>query len=606
MLSLRRVRSLDRPHDVARTASRALLRGGLLCAAAGALALPLLSTVGCSDPEKSDIVVAEVGDRTITLDYFERKMNTMDPEYIPPDIQSRSGREQLLDVMINKEVMALKAEELGMAADGGADEQAEQVATLKAVTRMREEILAPHQEPTEEQILDYYEKLPRKLTVSYMLFDHYDDAMEAKGLVEGGELWRDVAERFDAGDPGPNGNYTLAMQYGTVADDLEEKVFDLPLGGVSEPIDSIYGWFVIRVDDVTLERVQPLETIRDRVVASVVKQESALAIKRFIEEEVFPAYQFMIDEEVLELVFDALPEDPPLQPAPDPEDLESLDVAPADLDRVLMKYADEVWTVRRFSDFYDGTSVYGRPRREQRLGNLRRYLKEQAIRDLMPMAARDRGYMDDPLVQDEFKMRREQAMVTKLHSELIAGEVEVTPAEVEAYWEENKEEYYKPERREVLAVVTETEADAISAQLEAQSGTDWDEIVEQYCIESDVKQRGGAMPPMPLDPNNALSRQAFDLAAEGDISMPVEIGEDQWLVVKLVRVFPEERPTLADVRPQVGRRVQGLKEEELFQQKVQQWREEYEIETHPEHLMKAVYDPAPPSQSIPVRVGGGV
>jgi peptidyl-prolyl cis-trans isomerase C len=572
-----------------------------------ALVALVLATVsaGCGKREKSEIVVAEVGPRKIMLDYFERKMNTMDPQFVPSDIDTQEGREKLLEVMINKEIMALKAEELGLAADGVADQQAEQVALFAAVGRMRDDVTAPAQNPTEEDLLDYYEKLPRRITVSYMLFDHQEQAIAARKLVEGGELWRNVAERLQAGDPGPSKDYTLFMRYGTVADDLEQVVFDLPIGAISQPLDTVYGWFLIRVDDVTMEKVEPMEALRERIRESVIKQNSTLLVARFVA-EILEEYDFEVDEDVLQLVFDALPEDVPLSPPPNQADLEPLRVEPIDLDRVLMRYHDQVWTVRRFSDFYDQSSAFGRPRRQQRLGNLRRLLKEQAVRDLMPVAARARGYMQNPEVQDELKMRREQAMVTRLHAELISGEVKVEPADVERFWAEHAQEYFRPETRDVMAVIAPSENDALSAVVDSRAGVEWKEIVEKYCIPSDVKSQGGAVLGLTADAGSPLAEHAFRLESEGELCMPVEIGPDQWLVMQLVRINPEQEPRLEEMRVPVGRRVQAIKEEELFQRKVAEWRAGYPVTIYGNRLMKAEYAPVPPVQSIPIRVGGGL
>lgn len=599
MSSMRRALPACADRLVTATSRRSLA----VLSAAALFALGSFTFSGCSSSEKSDIVVAEVGPRTITLDYFERKMNTMGEQFLPEDIETREGREKLLEVMIDKEVMALKAEELGMASDGEADKQAEQIAMLRAVSLMREEASAAGKNPTEDDLLDYYEKLPRKLTVSYMLFDHRGEALEAKGLVEGGELWREVADRMEAGDPGPSKDYTLFMRYGTVADEMEAKIFDLPVGQVSDPIDSIYGWFLVRVEDITMERVQPFDTMADKVRESVIEQQSTLLLMAFLE-QVLEDYEFTLDDEVLQVVFDALPEDVPLSPPPAKEDLQPLNVKPVDLDRVLMSYHDQVWTVRRFADFYDATSPFARPRRERRLGSLRRFVKEQAVRDLMPVAARDRGYLEHPEVLDEMKLRREQAMVTRLHRELIASEVEVSPEEVEQYWAEHSEEFSRPEQRNVSVVIAASESDAVSAQIDVQSGMKWEEVVEKYCIESDIKQRKGVVGGVTRDTSSPLTEHAFALDNVGDFTAPTEIGPDQWLLMRLEGITPAEQPELADVREQVGRTVQSMKEETLFRDKVSEWRASYTVKTHPDELMKAVYDPAPQTQSIPVRMGG--
>ena len=48
-----------------------------------------------------------------------------------------------------------------------------------------------------------------------------------------------------------------------------------------------------------------------------------------------------------------------------------------------------------------------------------------------------------------------------------------------------------------------------------------------------------------------------------------------------------------------------MREEELFLEKVAEWREDYTIETWPEHLMKATYAPVErDTPSIPISMGG--
>ncbi|HKK71649.1 MAG TPA: peptidyl-prolyl cis-trans isomerase [Candidatus Krumholzibacteria bacterium] len=570
-----------------------------------AAAFVAAGAIGCSSPEKSEIEVARVGDRTIMLDYFERTMNRMDPKFIPSDINTQQGREEVLDVMINKEVMAMKAEELGMDADGSADEQAEMVTRLKAVQKMSEDVEAPAQDPTEEDILDYYEKFPRKLDVSYMLFDWEEEAWEAKRLVEGGENWNDVARRLEAGAPNQQtDDYSLAMTYGTIADDLEYEVFQLPTGQVSDPIDSIYGWFLIRVDEVSMQRVPPLEEIRDRVRESVIKQESALLKVEFID-QVFEKYALTINDEAMKIVWDALPPDASLQPPTPQEELEPLVIDSRYYDEVLISYADRTIDLREYVDIFNESSVFGRPRKERGVGTFRRMLKEDAIRYLMPIEAEARGYLEDPAIQDAYKNRREQAMVTRLHRELVSDEVKVSAEEIEAYWAEHSDDWIKPERREIVALVAATETDAISARIDVQGGMSWEEAVEKYCIESDIKTNGGEFGVVTPNAETPFRDIAFGLQSEGDISSPTQIGDGQWALARLETLLPREEPLLDEVRSDVGRRVRGIKEEELFQEKVAEWRTDYGVETSPEHLMKATYAPVEEEdpQGIPVNFG---
>jgi parvulin-like peptidyl-prolyl isomerase len=562
----------------------------------------LIPLSACGPKDKSEIKVAEVGGRVITVDYFERKMNAMDPQYLPPEIETVAGRDSLLTIMINKEVMAIKAEELGMDADGEAQMQADAVATLKAVTRMKEDIVAPAQEVSEDEIYDYYENLARVLQVSYMLFDHEAQAIEAKGLVEGGESWTTVARRFDAGDPGPNKDWTLEMKYGTVADDLEKIAFELPVGAVSEPLDTIYGWFLIRVDGQTIDRLAPLDSLRDKILQSIRKQESALLIKAHIE-KVFEEYGFELDESVLDTLWTALPDDWNLVPPPPTEELVPLRLEPRHMDLVLMKYDDQVWTLRRYNDFYNQSSALGRPRRERRLGGLRRSLKEIAVRELMPKAAEKYGYRDDPEVRDEYKERLEQAMVTRLHGELVRGKVDVSPEEVEQYWIEHQSELIRPETREVFALVTSDYSEALAARLEFNNGAAWGELIEKYCIAGEGKDKGGALGEMTSEDAGPIAAAAFEIETENDASGPHELSEDRWLVVKVGKITPRSEPTFADLKLRIGQMIQAQKEEVLFQEKVAEWRQGIKIRRYPENLMKAVYDPQPRQTGVSVDTG---
>lgn len=559
--------------------------------------------VACGQTDKTEIKVAEVEDTVITLDYFERKMNTMDPRFLPANINSREGREELLEVMINKEVMAHKAEQLGFAQDGVAEEQAGMVSEMKAVELMRTEIRNQTRQVTEEEIFDYYENLARELKVSYMLFDLHKDAVEAKKLVEGGEEWQVVAKRLDAGEPGPQDNWTMTMQYGTVVDDLEDAVYSLAVNEICDPVDTVYGWFIVRVDGQEMVRVPPMETLRERIIQSVQKRKETLAVQEFIY-DVFDDYDFQLNEEAVKLVYDGLPEDPPLEPVAT-ETLPKLNLAPAYFDMELMSYADQVWDLRRYYEFYNQTSVFGRPRRERTMGGLRRHLREIVVRDVMGRAAKDRGYTDRPEIRDEYKNRFEQAMVTRLHQEFVASQVLATPQDVEEFWERNPDMFDQPHRRAGLALVADSEQKALEAHVKAQNGdVDWKTLVEEYCVESDVKESGGQIGVFEQDTGNTFGRIVWELSGEGEVSYPREIRDGMWAIVKVHRDLPAEDPTLEDVRTKVAQAAQAELEEQLFQQRVQEWKSTMLIRRYPENLDKAVYNPAPrPSQSISVFSG---
>lgn len=572
-----------------------------------ALALVMLLAVavvftGCGKKDKSEIVVAQVDDVPITLEYFEAKMNTIPAEELPADIALRAGREELLETMIKKEVMVLKAIELGMEEDGQVDDQAKRVSNLVAVNAMYEDITADLGEVTEDEIRAYYEMLPRRLMVSYMVFNYEYTAVEARSLVAGGEDWVTIAQQFGAGAPGRNDDFTMQITYGTIADDFERAVFSLPVGGISEPIETPYGFFLVRVDDITMERAQPLDEIRPAVIESVRKQREALARHDFLE-QVFEEYNVHINEEALQVVFEGIPEDLPLTPPyPTEEELDPLRIDSKWLDQVLFSFADQEWTVARYAELFNRTSIFGRARREGQPPQLRRKIRDTIIREIMDTVATDRGFDRLASVEAEYRNRREQGMVMRLNEELVAGQVTVTPEDVEAWWAENQEEFRKQATRDVYALICETEADCLSAQIDLAGGATWEEVVETYCVPSDVREQKGHVGLMASSVDSPIRDIVYSISEEGQTSEPAELADGRWALIKVTQINEERLPTLDEVRAQVGSRIRGVREDELFDSLIEKWMTEHTIKRFPERLMDAVYAPVPSLNTI--QVGG--
>ena len=141
----------------------------------------------------------------------------------------------------------------------------------------------------------------------------------------------------------------------------------------------------------------------------------------------------------------------------------------------------------------------------------------------MDRVAIDRGYGESAEVKDEYRKRREQLLVSRLNEELVRDQVKVTPEELDAYWEENKEDFRRPELRDVLALITETEAEGLSAQIDLAGGATWEEIVEEYCVPSDVRESKGKVGKMAPAANSRIKDIVWSLNEDGETSEPTEL-----------------------------------------------------------------------------------
>jgi hypothetical protein len=384
------------------------------------------------------------------------------------------------------------------------------------------------------------------------------------------------------------------MRYGTIADPIEEPVFALQTGEVTQPLDSVYGYFLIRLEGERIDKsLPPLEEMRDEIRRSVQEQKMNLMTAEALD-RIFEEYGYRLNEEAVRTLFKALPEDQELMPLPPKEEWRSLNLKPTDLDMELMRYGDEVWTLRRYYDYYEATPILGRPRQDRRVAGLRRDLRRMVVRDLMPVAAEDRGYMDRPEIVQDLKEKREQVMVSTLHSRLIAADVEVTNEMIADYWEENKHLYDKPEVRTGRVLISSDEAAVRAAYDEARSGADWTALVKKYgdlAVMPLGDEQGRFGPAREDRSDHVATALLWAQEGEGEICAPMELPGGLWGIGRVDELTPTQESTLVEVGEQVKRNLESQESERLFQERVGQWRSQMEIKVYPERLDDAVYAP---------------
>jgi hypothetical protein len=86
---------------------------GCTCGSSGGSAGPAASATGVLDPEQAKRVLAQVGERVITLGDFAQALERMD-RFERLRYQTADRRKLLLDEMINTELLAREAERRGI------------------------------------------------------------------------------------------------------------------------------------------------------------------------------------------------------------------------------------------------------------------------------------------------------------------------------------------------------------------------------------------------------------------------------------------------------------------------------------------------------------
>ena len=436
------------------------------------LLLALLAIiVGCSGGS-DDSVLATVGDREITASYYEDRLGKLKQDELPTkdgevlDTALMEGKQRFLEIMIDKELMALKAEQLGFGKSDRIESLNTAVTEVKAGVIMQQELIFdPAQIVSQAEIDDYYSNLQYKRNFHFILCNFEDDALSAREEILSGGLWEDVADKYNDGSRGPNNDYSVTFEYGKAQDKFEKALFGAEVGEVTMPVPTVYGWWVLRLNTIEENRVPELdEQYSDRIRQTLVARKVNLGRQDFVQAS-REKHGFHMDEAALWIIFQGLPEkdEPYLNPdtnKPTPrESLKPLDIDVEDLDKEFyrcqfdLSEEPEVWTVGDYKSLYDGLNVFQRPKRSKLLNGIKFEICQEMIdKQLLISESRERGYNQHPEVFAEVKKRTEEMMVNKLFEEVVVIDEIVTPEEVEAFWTENSEIFVNRETGEQMGL----------------------------------------------------------------------------------------------------------------------------------------------------------
>jgi peptidyl-prolyl cis-trans isomerase C len=193
---------------------------------------------------------------------------------MPPEVRLS----QLLNVVIDMRLLADAAEEAGI---GEKDSVKRRVAFERART-LRNEYLRDKavKTITDEKVQERFDKeiadfVPGdEFHLRHILVKTEDEGKEVIADIEGGADFAEVAKEKSL-DPGsaPNGGDLGFVPKGKTVPEFEEAAFALDVGGIStEPVESQFGWHVIKVEEKRQESPPELATEEPRIRNELIRE----------------------------------------------------------------------------------------------------------------------------------------------------------------------------------------------------------------------------------------------------------------------------------------------------------------------------------------------
>ena len=565
------------------------------------LILSLALLTGCGGDKNEEVgeslVLATVGENDITAAQYEEGLAKLEEKELPRgedglpvDTATLEGKRAFLQVLINKELLSQMAYQLGYDQEPEAQNARMTMVPYHAVNALWEEVVGtPSRNISDEELADFYANMGKVRKVNYVITNFQKDAEKARDLAKSGADWSEVVDQFHDGRQA-QGEYIIQIPFGQYRSEFDNQVFNTPIGGVTEPVRSKAGYWVMRILEEEQQDKPELEQAKAKILDTMYNRKVMTKREEF-RAQLRQDYKLNIDEEVLWLCYQGIAEgglmDPKTKAPRQQEDLEPLDVNLKDLDRVFYSYemGGELiqQTLGDYKGHFDNMSVFQRPKRSDMLGGLREKISFELERSFLSDTAEKRGLFEKPEVQALVDEKIEEIMVTNLYKDLVNIENRVTPEELQAFWDEHKSDYAMPENREGRFVFCVSEAEALQAKAELEQGGQWPAVLKKYGTEPDNKSNGGRVPPLRYTEDSPESLALFKLDI-GQVSQPFPASNGRYAVAVLDRINPPTEKTMLEMSEALGQRIRNQRKEKAFQDLLDEWTAQLGVTIHEENL----------------------
>ena len=222
-------------------------------------------------------VLARVAGRDITSDYITEVISRY-PAQQQAMMDNEQGRRNILEQAIAFELMYELGKETGIDASAEYVDQMNKIAkellaqivmkkTLDEVTVLDEEVLKYYNENQEAF------KEPANVTAKHILVDSEELAKEIREKIASNELsFEDAAAQYSSCPSKEQGGNLGAFSKGMMVPEFEEVAFVLPVGEVSDPVKTQFGYHLIKVADKKEDSVKAFEEIKEDALKQLLNQ----------------------------------------------------------------------------------------------------------------------------------------------------------------------------------------------------------------------------------------------------------------------------------------------------------------------------------------------
>ena len=170
------------------------------------------------------------------------------------------------------------------------------------------------------------------------------------------------------------------------------------------------------------------------------------------------------------------------------------------------------------------------------------------------------------------------SLQTKLTQKITEDEGKVSDEDVEEYYDENKETFAQPERRDLNVVLTKTEDKGQEAFEQLKDGESFKSVSKEFSIDEASKAQGGKLPDVAKGQQEKALDSAVFSAAKGELEGPVKT-QFGYYVFEVSDITPASQQTLDQAKETIKNLLRSQQQQKALDGFIKDFREEYKDKT---------------------------
>ena len=533
------------------------------------------------------VVLCRVGPRTTRVSDFVRLYFA---SYIEdrPDADS-AGRVRFLDNIVAKEVLGLLAQEVNKPfqfEQRAVMRETEQRALSNALYR-KAVIESLH--VSDAEIAREYESFARELKIRHMNLPDLATAQRLRlDLLRGRTTWHQAYDRYSlskAGDKLPDGELGWMVRGGATLD-MSRKVFRLPPGGISEPIEQPSGWDLVQIEEERPGKPPALSAVRnylegqltaektdgrEQAVRDLVRKDLKMvydtAAVVYASSKFFPVQSTSRDENgVADIHFNTiLPE-----------------FTPQDTSRVLARYRDGMMTIGRFYHLYSDIQPLMRPS-VHTPELMRAQIEGFVFEPYLAQIARERGMDKDSMVVATIAQKREELMVDALYSDSVSAHISVDPQVRRKYYQDHLSAFVTYAQVRFAAMWAESKEAAEKYRTRLKAGEKAEDILR---ADSLLGIDRGSIQTRAENDHGPYQKMLFEELRPGQITVEGPDKQGHYSVIQMLEFMPGRQLSYEESAGYIDDSMQNLESERLLKALVGRHRKRWAIYERPDLVMQ--------------------